>query len=196
MPKHLHKHLRYRGKSLRDHVTDRLPPKLRTAAWQNFQQFPVAQWANWIISQIEPQEVGMFRRRRRPKGHLVFDDLTLPLAGKALRIYERLCHNSRWRLIQDHWLRPILAGRARDLALRPDAHGREWGRRSLRRLRGKRSWQRRVERDREVAYQHMREISQLGVRARMLKKGALRDTSVSKCSNITATFGSRLSGGL
>lgn len=168
--------LSYRGKPLRDHVTDRLPPELRAAAWQTFQQLPLAQWAGWIISETEPQQAGLFpRRARRPKGLPLFDDLpTFDQHIKARQVFDHLCAARNLQVPEDAWLVPILAGRARDLVLRPDAHGPEWGRHNLRRLRGKRSWQKRVLRNSETAYQHMREISRMGVRARAIKRRPAR----------------------
>lgn len=163
--------LRCDGKRLLDRLTAGLPPNLRRAVWQTFQQFPIAQWASWIISETEPQEIGLFpRRTRRPKGWVLFDDLpTDDDRIKALQVFHRLCAQKGLQLPRDAWLVPILAGRARDLLLRPEAHGADWGRQNLRRLRGKRSWQKRVQRDPEAAHQHMRDISRLGMRARQLE---------------------------
>ena len=171
-PEKASKRVRYRGKLLRDHVTGHLPPRLRAAAWQRFLQLPLAGWARWVISETEPQEVGLFRRRtRRPKGWQLFDDLPFDQLIEARQVFDRLCAERNLRLPEDGWLVPILAGRARDLVLRPDAHGSEWGLRNLRRLRGKRSWQKRLQRDCEAARHHMREISRMGVKARALKRG-------------------------
>ena len=59
-----------------------------------------------------------------------------------MRIYDKLCDRHAERLPNCPGLLPILAGRARDLALRPDRHGSEHGRR-MRRIRGGKHVQRR-----------------------------------------------------
>lgn len=131
--------LRHNGKLLRDEVTSHLPPELRSLVWREFQQMPMARLACSLIQLLEPQQAasGLYRRRaRRPAGAGLFDDI--PSLSQRLRaeiIYDELCDRHAERLPSSPWLLPILAGRARDLALRPDAHGSERGRR-MRRIKG------------------------------------------------------------
>jgi hypothetical protein len=131
--------LRHNGKLVRDDVTGELPPVLRPLAWQQFQQMPMARWACSLIQLLEPQQVvaGFYKRRsRRPADADLFDDIqSLSQRLKAERAYTELCDRHAERLPSSPWLRPILAGRARDLALRPEAHGSEHGRR-MRRVKG------------------------------------------------------------
>jgi hypothetical protein len=138
--------LRHNGKLVRDEVTSHLPPMLRPLVWQQFRQIPMARWACSIIQLIEPQpaDAGLYRRRtRRPPGSSPFDDIpSLRQRLKAEIIYAELCDRHAERLPSCHWLFPILAGRARDLALHPDAHGSEHGRR-MRRIKGGKHVQRR-----------------------------------------------------
>jgi len=131
--------LRHNGKLVRDEVTGRLPPAMRSIAWQQFQQMPMARWACSLMLLLEPQQAGdgLYKRRtRRPADAGLFDDIpSLSQRLKAERIYAELCERHAERLPSSPWLLPILAGRARDLALRPDAHGSERGRR-MRRIKG------------------------------------------------------------
>jgi hypothetical protein len=131
--------LRHNGKLVRDEVTGALPPTLRPLVWQEFRQMPMAQLACSLIQLIEPQlaDAGLYHRRtRRPAGSSAFDDIpSLSQRFKAERIYSGLCDRHAERLPSSPWLLPILAGRARDLALRPEAHGSERGRR-MRRIKG------------------------------------------------------------
>jgi hypothetical protein len=104
-----------------------------------FQQMPMANWACSLMLLLEPQPVdaGIYRRRaRRPAGVGLFDEIrSLSQRLKAEVTYAELCDRHAERLPSRPWLRLILAGRARDLALRPDAHGSERGRR-MRRIKG------------------------------------------------------------
>jgi hypothetical protein len=138
--------LRHNGKLLRDEVTGALPPMLRPLAWEQFKQMPMARVAGSLMLLLEPPETaaGLYRHRtRRPAGSSPFDDI--PSLSQRLRAemkYSELCKRHAERLSACPWLRPILAGRARDLALRPDAHGSERGRR-MRRIKGGKHVQRR-----------------------------------------------------
>jgi len=138
--------LRHNGKPLRDEVMSKLPPTLRPLAWQEFQRMPIARWACSLIQLLEPQQsdAGLYRRRaRRPAGAGPFDDIqSLSQRLKAEIIYAELCDRHAERLPSCPWLLPILAGRARNLALHPDAHGSERGRR-MRRIKGGKHVQRR-----------------------------------------------------
>ena len=138
--------LRHNGKLLRDEVISPLPPELRPLAWEQFKQMPMARLACSLIQLLEPQraDAGLYRRRtRRPAGAGLFDDIpSLSLRFKAERTYADLCARHAERLLSCPWLLPILAGRARDLALRPNAHGSERGRR-MRRIKGGKHVQRR-----------------------------------------------------
>jgi hypothetical protein len=131
--------LRHNGRRIRDEVTDDLLPMLRPVAWQEFQQIPMARAACSLMLLLEPQQLvaGLFRRRAaRPAGAGLFDDIpSLVQRAKAERIYAALCDRHSSRLPSCPWLVPILVGRARDLALRPNAHGSEHGRR-MRRIKG------------------------------------------------------------
>jgi hypothetical protein len=131
--------LQHNGRRIRDEVTGDLPPMMRPLAWKEFQQLPMARAACSLILLLEPQELvaGLFRRRAaRPAGAGLFDDIpSLVQRAKAERVYAELCDRHSLRLPSSHWLLPILAGRARDLALRPNAHGSEQGRR-MRRIKG------------------------------------------------------------
>jgi hypothetical protein len=131
--------LRHNGRLVREEVAGHLSPELRPLVWKEFQQLPMARWACSLIQLIEPQpaDAGLYRRRaRRPTGAGLFDDITsLSQRFKAERIYADLCDRHAERLPSCPWLLPILAGRARDLALRPEAHGSEHGRR-MRRIKG------------------------------------------------------------
>jgi hypothetical protein len=131
--------LRHDGKLLRDELTSHLPPTLRALAWQEFQQMSLARWACSLMLLLEPQQVGasLYRRRiRRPAGAGLFSDIpSLSQRLKAEIIYSELCDRHAERLPSCPWLLPILAGRARDLALHPEAHGSERGRR-MRRVKG------------------------------------------------------------
>ena len=133
------KRLRHNGKLVRDMVTSNLPPALRPLVWQQFQQIPMAHWACSLIQLLEPQpaDAGLYRRRaRRPAGANPFDDIpSLSQRLKAEVIYAELRDRHAERLPSCPWLLPILVGRARDLALRPDAHGSEHGRK-MRRIKG------------------------------------------------------------
>jgi hypothetical protein len=84
-----------------------------------------------------PQPPGLYRRcARRPDDAGLFDDIaSLTQRAKAEKIYAELCDRHAERLPSCPWLLPILAGRARDLALRPDAHGSDRGR-LMRRIKG------------------------------------------------------------
>jgi hypothetical protein len=137
--------LRYNGKLVRDEVTSHLPPMLRSLAWQEFQQMPMARWACSLMLLLEPPELPcLYRRRiRRPSNSGVFDDIpSITLRRTAEKIYVELRDRHAERLTSCPWLLPILAGRARDLTLRPEAHGSERGRR-MRRIKGGRHTQRR-----------------------------------------------------
>jgi hypothetical protein len=133
------KRLRHGGRLVRDEVTGGLPLTLRPLAWQQFQQMPMARWACSLMLLIDPQQahVGLYRRRtRRPAGARLFDDIPSPTQrSKAEKIYAELCERHAEQLSSCPWLLPILAGRARDLVLRPNAHGSERGRR-MRRIKG------------------------------------------------------------
>ena len=98
----------------------------------------MAQCACFLLSVLEPEApAGLYRRNaRRPADVGLFDDIPL-LAERerAEKIYARLCGRHSQRLSSCPWLLPILAGRARDLAVRPEAHGSEQGRR-MRRIKG------------------------------------------------------------
>jgi len=65
--------LRHDGRLVRDQVTGDLPPMVRSLAWQQFQQMPMARWACSLIRLLEPQQgfPSLYRRRtRRPRGEL------------------------------------------------------------------------------------------------------------------------------
>jgi hypothetical protein len=64
-------------------------------------------------------------RYQRPHRAGRFADLPLPQRDKAEAIYQRLC--ARWGDDLPQWRRAILAGRAKDLILRPRTDA--WGRR-------------------------------------------------------------------
>jgi len=130
--------VRHNGQLVRDEITGGLPPMLRAVAWQQFQQMPIARWACLLLSLLEPPDnAGLYRRRsRRPASSGLFDDIpSLAQREKAEKIYAKLCERHSQRLSSCPWLLPILAGRARDLAVRPEAHGSEQGRR-MRRIKG------------------------------------------------------------
>jgi hypothetical protein len=133
------KRLRHNGSLVRSEVTDDLPPMLRPFAWQEFQQMPMARAACSLMLLLEPQQLvaSLFRRRnRRSQDAGLFDDMpSLVQRDRAQKIYAELCNRHSVRLPSCRWLLPILAGRARDLALRPNAHGSEHGRR-MRRIKG------------------------------------------------------------
>lgn len=138
--------LRHNGRLVRNEVTKHLPPTLRPLAWQEFQKIPMAKCACSLIQLLEPQQAGtgLYRRRtRRPAGSSPFDDIpSLSQRLKAVLKYSELCERHAERLPSSPWLLPILVGRARDLALRPEAHGSERGRR-MRRIKGGKHTQRR-----------------------------------------------------
>lgn len=132
--------LRHNGRLVRDEVTSGMPPMMGALAWRQFQQMPRARLACSLLALLEPPQpadAGLYRRRaRRPADAGLFDDI--PSADQralAEKIYAELCERHAERLLSCPWLLPILAGRARDLALRPDAHGSERGRR-MRRVKG------------------------------------------------------------
>jgi hypothetical protein len=131
--------LRLNGKLLRDEVTGHLPHELGPLVWQQFKQMPLARWACSLIQLLEPQQApaGLYHRRaRRPTGSSPFNDIrSLSQRLKAERTYAELRDRHADRLPSCPWLLPILVGRARDLALHPDAHGTERGRR-MRRIKG------------------------------------------------------------
>jgi hypothetical protein len=129
--------LRHNGRLLRDVVTSHLPPTMRPLAWRQFQQMPMAHWACSLMLLLEPPQAGLYRRRaRRPDGIGLFDDIPSPSEReRARQIYAELCERHSERLASRHWLRPILAGRARWQATHPDALGPAWGRR-MRRQKG------------------------------------------------------------
>jgi hypothetical protein len=131
--------LRHNGKLVRDEVTSHLPPMMRPLAWEQFKQVPMARWACSLIQLLEPQpaDAGLYRRRtRHPASADLFDDIpSVKQRLKAERIYAKLCDRHAERLPSSPWLLPILVGRARDLALRPEAHGSERGKR-MRRIKG------------------------------------------------------------
>lgn len=137
--------LRHNGKLVRDEVTSHLPPMLRSLAWQEFRQMPMAHWACSLMLLLEPpQPSGLYRRRTRRSANAgVFDDIpSLIQRRTAEKIYADLCERHAERLPSRPWLLPILAGRARDLALSPEAHGSERSRR-MRRVKGGKHTQRR-----------------------------------------------------
>src|SRR5215831_4655355 len=128
------------GKLVRDEVTADLPPMLRSTAWKDFKQMPMAQCACLLLSGLEPEESsGLYRRStRRPTGSGLFEDITsLAERDKAQEIYAKLCERHSQRLDSCRWLRPVLAGRARWLATHPEAHGSAWGRQMRRKKAGK-----------------------------------------------------------
>ena len=130
--------LRHSGRLVRDEVTGDLPPMVRSLAWQQFQQMPMARWACSLIQLLEPQQAhaGLYHRRNRPAGAGLFDDIpSATQRAKAEKIYAELCDRHAERLPSSPWLLPILAGRARALAINPDAHGSAHGRR-MRRIKG------------------------------------------------------------
>jgi len=138
--------LRHNGRLVRDEATGHLPPLIRPLVWQQFQQMPVARCACSLMLLLEPQQIGpglYCRRARRPAGGGLFDDIpSLVQREQAEKIYADLCDRHAERLPSSPWLLPILAGRARDLTLHPDAHGSERGRR-MRRIKGGKHTQRR-----------------------------------------------------
>jgi len=137
--------LRHNGTLVRDEVTSHLPPMLRSLTWQEFQQMPMARWACSLMLLLEPPPPpDLYRRRiRRPESAGPFDDIpSLTQRAGAEKIYAELCERHADRLLSCLWLLPILAGRARDLTLRPEAHGSERGRR-MRRIKGGKHAQRR-----------------------------------------------------
>jgi hypothetical protein len=130
--------VRHNGQLIRDEITRGLPPLLRRVVWEQFQKMPMAECACFLLSLLEPQDdTSLYdRRSRRSVGAGLFDDIpSLAQRANAEKIYAKLCERHSQRLISCPWLLPILAGRARDLALRPDAHGSEQGRR-MRRIKG------------------------------------------------------------
>jgi hypothetical protein len=138
--------VRHNGRLVRDEVTNDLPLAMSSLAWQEFKRMPLAQSACALLALLEPPQVdaGLYRRRtRRPAGIGPFDDISsLSQRLKAERKYAELCDRHADRLPSSPWLLPILVGRARDLALRPEAHGSERGRR-MRRVKGGKHAQRR-----------------------------------------------------
>ena len=131
--------LRHNGQLVRDIVTGHLPPEMRPLAWQQFQRIPLAQWACSLMLHLEPQQIGLYRRRTlRSNGVGLFDDISSPIdRERAQQIYAELCQRHSQRLASCRCLRPILAGRARWMATHPDAHGSAWGRRMRRQKGGK-----------------------------------------------------------
>lgn len=134
--------LRHNGRLVHDEITGQLPPVLRPLAWQAFQQMPLARSACWLVSQLEPQQSGQpglyRRRRRRPAGAGLFDDIPQQVQRhKAKEIYAELCDRHAERLASCPWLRPVLAGRARWMATNRDARDSEWGKQMRRRKGGK-----------------------------------------------------------
>jgi hypothetical protein len=130
--------VRHDGQLVRDEVTGGLPPMLRPVAWQQFQQMPMGQCACFLLSVLEPEApAGLYRRNARRLADVgLFDDIpSLAQREKAEKIHAKLCERHSQRLSSCPWLLPILAGRARDLAVRPEAHGSEQGRR-MRRIKG------------------------------------------------------------
>jgi len=129
------------GRRLRDEVTGDLPPMLRRAAWQQFQEIALARAACRLMQLLEPQppDSGLYRRRaRRSADAGLFDDIpSLDQRERAKKIYAELCERHSDRLPSCPWLRPVLAGRARWSATHPDARGSAWGRRMRRRKGGK-----------------------------------------------------------
>jgi hypothetical protein len=130
--------VRHNGQLVRDELAADLPPKQCSAVWQQFKQMPIAQCACFLLSVLEPEApAGLYRRNARRLADVgLFDDI--PLLSErdmAKEIYAKLCERHSQRLSSCPWLLPILAGRARDLAVRPEAHGSEQGRR-MRRIKG------------------------------------------------------------
>jgi hypothetical protein len=84
-----------------------------------------------------PRGAALYRRRARsPVDAGLFNDISsADQRSKAEKIFAELCDRQADRLPSSPWLLPILAGRARDLALHPNAHGSERGRR-MRRIKG------------------------------------------------------------
>jgi hypothetical protein len=137
--------LRHNGKLVRDEVASHLPPMLRSLAWQEFQQMPMARWACSLMLLLEPpQPPGLYRRRPwRLASAGLFDDIQPPVQrDRAEKIYADLCERHSDRLPSCPWLRPVLAGRARWLATHPDVRDSAWGRR-MRRMKGGKHTQRR-----------------------------------------------------
>jgi hypothetical protein len=131
--------LLYRDIPVKLHVLADLPaptaPLLEGRAWQSFQQ-QCAEDGNVIprlIAALEPQDPGMFQRRRprRPKGSDPFSDLPPAERLKAEEEFARLCR--RWEPDLPPWRRAVLAGNARQLTLQPRSS--EWGKR-MRRTKG------------------------------------------------------------
>jgi hypothetical protein len=130
--------VRHNGQLVRDEVTGGLPPMLRPVAWKQFQQMPMAHYACFLLSVLEPEApAGLYRRNaRRLAGVGLFDEIpSLAERDKAKEIYAELCGRHSQRLDSCRWLRPVLAGRARWLATHPDADGSAWGR-QMRRIKG------------------------------------------------------------
>ena len=96
----------------------------------------MAQCAGRLLLLLDPPPAELYPRHPRPAGSALFDDIPSPISrDRAERIYAELRERHSLRLASCPWLLPILAGRARDLALHPDAHGSERGRR-MRRIKG------------------------------------------------------------
>jgi hypothetical protein len=131
--------LRHNGKSVREEVTSHLPPMLRSLAWQEFQQMPMARWACSLMLLLEPPPPGLYRRRTYcPASAGLFDDIqSLVQRHRAEKIYTEMCERHSDRLPSCSWLVPILVGRARWLATHPDTRGSEWGKRMRRRKGGR-----------------------------------------------------------
>jgi hypothetical protein len=90
-----------------------------------------------LLEPPRPPGAALYRRRaRRPAETGLFDDIpSVDQRTKAEKIFAELRDRHAERLPSSPWLLPILAGRARDLALHPEAHGSERGRR-MRRIKG------------------------------------------------------------
>ena len=117
---------------MKQHVVADLPDSgtalLGDRLWQSFKQRCAAEGnlVPLLISQLEPQDPGMFRRRgpRKPNRCEPFDDMPLIQRLQAEERFRRLC--DRWAGNLPPWRRAILAEVARRLTLRPP--GSEWGR--------------------------------------------------------------------
>ena len=131
--------LQLRGIPVKLHVIGDLPsptaPLMADQVWQSYQQ-QCAEDGNVIprlIAELEPQNPGMFQRRRprRPKGSDPFSDLPPAKRLRAEEEFARLCR--RWEPDLPPWRRAVLVGIARQLTLQP--RGSEWGKR-MRRTKG------------------------------------------------------------
>jgi hypothetical protein len=149
-PPELWDRLRHNGVRVKDLAVGHLPHDSRRARrareWQwEVYKYSCPTWVPWFIYIRERQYSGLFQRKRQrvPTGSSLFADLPPARRAEAENLFNQFC--KRWTRHEGvrrvsttempAWMKPLLVGVARRLALDPSNRSPEWGRK-MRRIKG------------------------------------------------------------